>query len=49
VKTVQYLTGKTWGSDLLDPVYKLILEDLPLPATAPGGQIEFRKLLGTLE
>ncbi|KAJ3111857.1 hypothetical protein HDU96_005283 [Phlyctochytrium bullatum] len=39
------LVGKVWDKSLVDQVAKTILDDLPLPATAPGGQIEYRKLL----
>ncbi|KAJ3105387.1 hypothetical protein HDU97_008141 [Phlyctochytrium planicorne] len=39
------LIGKVWSASLVDEISPAILRDLPLGATAPGGQIEFRKLL----
>ncbi|KAI8847735.1 molybdopterin binding aldehyde oxidase/xanthine dehydrogenase [Chytridium lagenaria] len=41
----KFLVGKKWEPSLVDEIAPLILKDLPLTATAPGGQIEFRKLL----
>ncbi|KAJ3218506.1 hypothetical protein HDU67_005308 [Dinochytrium kinnereticum] len=39
------LVGKKWDASLVDEIAPVILKDLPLIATSPGGQIEFRKLL----
>ncbi|KAJ3328286.1 xylitol dehydrogenase, partial [Blyttiomyces sp. JEL0837] len=41
----EYLAGKKWDQSLVDGVSEKLLEDFPLAASAPGGQIEFRKTL----
>jgi hypothetical protein len=41
----QFLIGKEWGESFILDTSKLLLKDLPLSATSPGGQIEFRKAL----
>ena len=41
-----YVVGKKWSASLVDVCYPLLLADMPLSATSPGGQIEFRKALG---
>lgn len=43
----KFLIGKKWNVDLSLNVTKFILDDFPLPASAPGGQVHFRKTLGT--
>ena len=45
--TSDFLSGKEWTTGLLqsEKTSALILQDLPLSATSPGGQIEFRKTL----
>jgi xanthine dehydrogenase/oxidase len=44
--TAEFLRGQVWSPSTVDKCFPLILQDLPLSATAPGGQIEFRKSLG---
>jgi xanthine dehydrogenase/oxidase len=44
-KTCEYMKGKVWSEQIVQGCYPLLLEDLPLSATSPGGQIEFRKSL----
>ena len=44
-KTADYTKGKLWGQEVLKDCFPLLLEDLPLSASSPGGQIEFRKSL----
>ncbi|KAF2885328.1 hypothetical protein ILUMI_20860 [Ignelater luminosus] len=44
-KTSKLLTGKPWNRETLDLAYKSIIEDLPLPPSAPGGMIQFRRAL----
>jgi xanthine dehydrogenase/oxidase len=43
--TNAYLQGKDWTPKIESECYNRLLEDLPLGATAPGGQIQFRKTL----
>lgn len=43
--TAAYLVGKEMSMNLFESSIPFLLEDLPLLATAPGGQIEFRKTL----
>ena len=45
-KSSAYLAGRKWSTSLVDEMSHVILDDFPLPATVPGGQPEFRKLLG---
>ncbi|KAJ3340046.1 hypothetical protein HDU91_000901, partial [Kappamyces sp. JEL0680] len=45
-QTNAFLQGKKWGADVVDQCHALLLKDMPLAATSPGGQIEFRKTLG---
>jgi xanthine dehydrogenase/oxidase len=45
LKTNEFLKGKEWSLPVIEQCYSLILEDLPLTATSPGGMIEFRKAL----
>jgi xanthine dehydrogenase/oxidase len=45
-KTDAFLKGKIWSMSVVEQCYPLLLEDMPLSATSPGGQIEFRKSLG---
>jgi xanthine dehydrogenase/oxidase len=40
------LKGKVWSIEIVKACFPLILEDMPLSATAPGGQIQYRKALG---
>ncbi|TVU00883.1 hypothetical protein EJB05_53661 [Eragrostis curvula] len=44
-KTESFLTGKKWGSGLLNDAFDLLKEDIPLSENAPGGMIEFRRSL----
>lgn len=44
-KTSKLLTGKPWNQETLDLAYKYLIEDLPLPPSAPGGMIQFRRAL----
>ncbi|KAK7072766.1 hypothetical protein SK128_010079 [Halocaridina rubra] len=37
------LTGKSWNSSLLERGMSLLLEDLPLSPSAPGGMTEYRR------
>ncbi|XP_043934178.1 aldehyde oxidase 3-like [Protopterus annectens] len=44
-KTCQQLIGRTWDEDMLSTACRLILDEISLPATAPGGMVEFRRTL----
>jgi xanthine dehydrogenase/oxidase len=44
-KTVSFFIGKKWDISLVDQACGLLLNDLPLTATSPGGQIQYRKTL----
>ncbi|KAK7065266.1 hypothetical protein SK128_021569 [Halocaridina rubra] len=45
LNTMKELIGKQWNSSLLETGTSLILKDLPLPPSAPGGMIEYRRAL----
>ena len=47
-KTMSFIAGKEWNLETMERCYPLILEDFSLSATAPGGQIEYRKTLGII-
>ncbi|KAK7085090.1 hypothetical protein SK128_008316 [Halocaridina rubra] len=44
-KTMRELAGKHWNSSLLETGTSLLLQDLPLSPSAPGGMIEYRRAL----
>nr|XP_043868146.1 aldehyde oxidase 1-like [Solea senegalensis] len=44
-KTCLALIAKPWNDDTLSPVYDILLEELTLPPSAPGGKVEFRQSL----
>lgn len=44
-KASEHLKGKKWSDSLIQELHPLLLEDMPLTATSPGGQIEYRKTL----
>lgn len=37
--------GRAWNENLTESVIEWLFEDMPLPFSAPGGMIEFRKAL----
>ncbi|XP_063588837.1 xanthine dehydrogenase/oxidase-like [Penaeus indicus] len=45
VKTAEGLRGCDWDEALLERAMALLLEDLPLDASAPGGMVEYRRAL----
>lgn len=45
VKTAKELIGCEWDEALLERAMALLLEDLPLDASAPGGMVEYRRTL----
>ena len=47
-KVIDFIKGKIWQLETIERCFSLLLEDFPLPATAPGGQVQYRKTLGIL-
>nr|XP_045603418.1 xanthine dehydrogenase/oxidase-like [Procambarus clarkii] len=43
--TMKELVGKQWDPSLLEDALTLLLQDLPLPPSAPGGMVEYRRAL----
>lgn len=44
-KTEAFLRGKDWAVSTIRAASQVLREDLPLPATVPGGQAEYRRTL----
>ncbi len=44
-KTEAFLVGKVWSAATIQGAAKVLREDLPLPASVPGGQAEYRRTL----
>ena len=44
-RTLQAIRDRTFSVELINLASKSLLDDMPLPATAPGGQIQYRKTL----
>ncbi|XP_071977277.1 aldehyde oxidase-like [Engystomops pustulosus] len=44
-ETSQRLVGKHWNEDMLSEACKLILEEIPLNPSAPGGMVEYKRTL----
>ena len=45
VNNLQKLTGRKWDEDLLEVATTQLLDDFPLPPSAPGGMVEYRRTL----
>ncbi|XP_060158066.1 aldehyde oxidase 1 isoform X5 [Globicephala melas] len=41
----QKLIGRCWDEEMLDTACRLILDEVSLPGSAPGGRVEFRRTL----
>ncbi|XP_036713556.1 aldehyde oxidase [Balaenoptera musculus] len=41
----QKLIGRRWNEEMLDAACRLILDEVSLPGSAPGGRVEFRRTL----
>uniref|UniRef100_A0A8C3YFZ8 aldehyde oxidase n=1 Tax=Catagonus wagneri TaxID=51154 RepID=A0A8C3YFZ8_9CETA len=41
----QELIGRSWNEEMLDAACRLILDEVSLPGSAPGGRVEFRRTL----
>uniref|UniRef100_A0A8C8ZZL5 aldehyde oxidase n=1 Tax=Prolemur simus TaxID=1328070 RepID=A0A8C8ZZL5_PROSS len=44
-KSCQQLLGRHWNEPMLDEACRLLLDEVSLPGSAPGGQVEFRRTL----
>ncbi|XP_044525600.1 aldehyde oxidase-like [Gracilinanus agilis] len=44
-KSCQKLTGRAWNEEMLGDACRLVLEELFLPASAPGGKVEYKRSL----
>ncbi|XP_017768324.1 PREDICTED: xanthine dehydrogenase isoform X2 [Nicrophorus vespilloides] len=45
LKTSKHLRGLPWNEETLEKAYGFLMEDLPLPPSAPGGMIQYRRAL----
>ncbi|XP_004378262.1 aldehyde oxidase [Trichechus manatus latirostris] len=41
----QKLVGRCWNEEMLDAACRLILDEVSLPGSAPGGKVEFKRTL----
>ncbi|XP_037705295.1 aldehyde oxidase 2 isoform X3 [Choloepus didactylus] len=44
-KSCQQLVGRCWNELLLDEACRLVLDEVSLPGSAPGGRVEFKRTL----
>ncbi|XP_075385060.1 aldehyde oxidase 2-like [Tenrec ecaudatus] len=44
-RSCQQLLGRHWNELMLDEACRLLLEEVSLPASAPGGRVEFKRTL----
>lgn len=44
-KTSQSLSGLKWNEEMLERAYEALLQELPLPPSVPGGNVQFRRTL----
>ncbi|XP_072473321.1 aldehyde oxidase 2-like isoform X1 [Notamacropus eugenii] len=44
-KSCQQLLGRNWNTLMLDEAYRLILDEISPPGSAPGGMVEFKRTL----
>ncbi|KAI1884851.1 hypothetical protein AGOR_G00214090 [Albula goreensis] len=44
-KTCQAVIGRPWSEETLSHAYRLLLDEMDLPPSAPGGKVEFRRAL----
>ncbi|NP_001292540.1 aldehyde oxidase [Takifugu rubripes] len=44
-KTCSIITMRPWNDETLNKAYNVLLEELDLPPSAPGGKVEFRRSL----
>jgi len=41
----QELVGRPWNEEMLDAACRLVLDEVTLPGSAPGGRVEFKRTL----
>ncbi|MEJ1271923.1 xanthine dehydrogenase [Cricetulus griseus] len=44
-KTCQQLIGRCWDEEMLTEACRMVLEEISLPVSAPGGMVEYRRTL----
>ncbi|KAL2087932.1 hypothetical protein ACEWY4_016760 [Coilia grayii] len=44
-KTCQQIIGRPWAEETLSAAYPVLLEEIPLDSSAPGGRVAFRRAL----
>ncbi|XP_023391755.1 aldehyde oxidase 2 [Pteropus vampyrus] len=44
-KSCQQLLGRRWNEQMLDEACRLLLDEVSLPGSAPGGRVEFKRTL----
>uniref|UniRef100_G3WE87 aldehyde oxidase n=1 Tax=Sarcophilus harrisii TaxID=9305 RepID=G3WE87_SARHA len=44
-KSCQQLLGRRWNALMLDEAYRLVLDEVSLPGSTPGGMVEFKRTL----
>ncbi|XP_066544615.1 aldehyde oxidase 6 isoform X2 [Amia ocellicauda] len=44
-KTCQEIIGRPWNEEVMGDAYRLLLDEILLPPSAPGGMVEFRRAL----
>ncbi|NP_001295389.1 aldehyde oxidase 3 [Oryctolagus cuniculus] len=44
-ESCQRLLGRCWDEDMLNEACRLVLDEIPLPASAPGGRVDYRRAL----
>uniref|UniRef100_A0A8C9TR25 Aldehyde oxidase 6 n=1 Tax=Scleropages formosus TaxID=113540 RepID=A0A8C9TR25_SCLFO len=44
-KTCREVIGRRWNEETLNEAYRLLLDEISLPPSAPGGKVEFRRSL----
>ncbi|KAM9248183.1 aldehyde oxidase 3-like [Dugong dugon] len=44
-KSCQQLIGRCWDEEMLSEACRLVLDEITLPGSAPGGMVEFRRTL----
>ncbi|MEQ2200502.1 hypothetical protein XENOCAPTIV_030325 [Xenoophorus captivus] len=44
-RTCKAIMGRPWDEETLNKAYDVLLEELALPPSAPGGKVEFRQAL----
>ncbi|XP_072835144.2 aldehyde oxidase 1 isoform X1 [Pogona vitticeps] len=44
-KTCQTIIGRSWDEQMLDEVCKMVLQEIRISSSAPGGKVEYRRAL----